>query len=50
MSGLAYWLYVLVWPLGVVLVVLAVEIEARISASRARHTDHHRKAAGSPAE
>jgi hypothetical protein len=46
MSGLAYWLYILVWPIGVVLVVIAIEVEARISAARARRASDHPRATG----
>lgn len=50
MSDLAYWLSMLVWPVGLALIVLAIELPHRISAARARRLAHDHKAAGTPAE
>jgi len=50
MSDLVYWLSMLVWPVGLALIVLAIELPDRISAARARRLDHGDKTVGTPAE
>lgn len=50
MNDLGYWLSILVWPIGVAVVVIAIEVESRVSAARARRVAHDHKVAGTPAE
>jgi hypothetical protein len=47
MSDLAYWLSMLVWPAGIALIVVAIEMPGWISKARHRHED---KTAHTPAE
>ena len=51
MSDLSYWASVLVWPAGVVLLVVAIEVTSRVADARSRAKGSRSgRHAGTPAE